>query len=407
MKKLTKKDKINKLKNTLLVAYPTCYTMDIGIEYEVITSKGAGSGCCAFGEWPIYYVKIDEDISKLIENVKKGISITLKDFEDTYLEDLIKGEEDLKAFISFGKKKTNNLDFIYVLEQQWDVNEFYETKQEVQEAFIKSFGVLDQEWDEMDTDLIDYYYEQAEDYSWNPAFALLGSSDDDENEEEEEEKECDKDSEEEVIEDNSLSDKEKGEQLYNQALAKMRIGKITELEGANELLEKAVTLGNVDAMLKLGYNYMATGTAGVIHDSDKALYLWLDAAKLGNATAQYNVGVAYLYGNFPDNNKPDFKTSLKWLKKSAKQGFAEAIALIGKYHFYGYGIPQNFNKAYYWLNKGTKAGVGGIYLFLLGFCYEQGWGCKKNLKKAINCYEKSTEIPFSQKGLSRLKSIDY
>ena len=112
MKKLTKKDKINKLKNTLLVAYPTCYTMDIGIEYEVITSKGAGSGCCAFGEWPIYYVKIDEDISKLIENVKKGISITLKDFEDTYLEDLIKGEEDLKAFISFGKKKTNTLDFI-------------------------------------------------------------------------------------------------------------------------------------------------------------------------------------------------------------------------------------------------------------------------------------------------------
>jgi hypothetical protein len=59
---------------------------------------------------------------------------------------------------------------------------------------------------------------------------------------------------------------------------------------------------------------------------------------------------------------------------AAEQGNAEAQGELGHNYKYGIGVTQNFEKAFYWLQKGAKNGdavaqwrLGNIYAYGLGY----------------------------------------
>lgn len=75
----------------------------------------------------------------------------------------------------------------------------------------------------------------------------------------------------------------------------------------------------VAAMLFLG--------EGVKEDHTTALYWYKEAAKNGNATAQYDLGFFYFYGGY-DIVEQDVSTSLIYIRMAAKQGHVLAQNLL-------------------------------------------------------------------------------
>ena len=88
------------------------------------------------------------------------------------------------------------------------------------------------------------------------------------------------------------------------------------------LYERAVELGDVDAMLNLGLMYM-TGEFKL--DKKKAVQLWRMAADRGNATAQKNLGCAYRNG---DGCSKDLDEARRWFILAALQGLDVAKEIL-------------------------------------------------------------------------------
>jgi len=91
-----------------------------------------------------------------------------------------------------------------------------------------------------------------------------------------------------------------------------------------------------------------------------------NAESLGNATAQYNMGCAYLFGTGVDI---DYKEAMKWFIKSARQEHAGALNNLGYMYENGLGIKKDFFEAinFYkiasskeekWLNEANKINAG-------------------------------------------------
>jgi TPR repeat protein len=80
-------------------------------------------------------------------------------------------------------------------------------------------------------------------------------------------------------------------------------------------------------------------------------------AELGNADAQYALGIAYgelnggLGGVQEDNTE-----ALKWYRKAAEQGLADAQNYLGVMYTYGEGVPKDYIVAYMWFNLAAAQG---------------------------------------------------
>ena len=75
---------------------------------------------------------------------------------------------------------------------------------------------------------------------------------------------------------------------------------------------------------------------------------WKEDAKNGDAWAQFTLGIAYATGR---GVPQDDKVAVKWYKKAAEQGHADAQAGLGLISWeYGNGIVEDKVQAYAWLN---------------------------------------------------------
>ena len=78
---------------------------------------------------------------------------------------------------------------------------------------------------------------------------------------------------------------------------------------------------------------------------------WKEDAKNGDAWAQFTLGIAYATGR---GVPQDDKVAVKWYKKAAEQGHADAQAGLGLISWeYGNGIVEDKVQAYAWLNIAT------------------------------------------------------
>lgn len=106
-------------------------------------------------------------------------------------------------------------------------------------------------------------------------------------------------------------------------------------------------------------------------------------ANNGDATAQYNLGLAYDNGKGVEKSKSQ---AVYWYKKAAEQGLAEAQYKLGSAYFIGMGVEQSKSQAVYWYRKVAEQGNADAQ-FLLGAAYYYGGVVYKSqywLRKACN-----------------------
>lgn len=154
-------------------------------------------------------------------------------------------------------------------------------------------------------------------------------------------------------------------------------------ENAIEYLNKAVSLGSVAALNKLGLIYLDS-------DKDKAMKYFEKAALKDYVYAYNNLGKIYEEGN-------NHEKAFKYYVKSAEKEESWACNRLGEYYRLGLCVEKNMEKAFYYYNLATNVPIKLLeyyskynlakYFYLCGN-YELG--IEKNEQKAIELFEEAS-----------------
>ncbi len=142
---------------------------------------------------------------------------------------------------------------------------------------------------------------------------------------------------------------------------------------SGELLSEAINY-------KLGEN-------GYEQDSQKAYEKALEAAKLGNARAQYLTATCYHHG---DGTVKDIGKRNEWLEAAAKGGDVQAESWLGEIYLNGDGALVDYEKAAEWFLRAANQGNPSA-LNNLGYMYRNGYGVPESQEKAKEYYHKAVD----------------
>lgn len=118
-----------------------------------------------------------------------------------------------------------------------------------------------------------------------------------------------------------------------------------------------------------------------------ALACYHFAAEQGEAEAQYNLGLMYLWGR---NLPQDDVEAVNWFRKAAEQGLATAQNSLGWMYSKGRGVKRYDLKAAEWYRKAAEQG-DAMAQFNLGWSYQNGRGVMRDDKEAVQWYRKAAE----------------
>jgi TPR repeat protein len=104
-----------------------------------------------------------------------------------------------------------------------------------------------------------------------------------------------------------------------------------------------------------GYQSYLKGHFDAAHEE------WLPLAELGDAEAQFNIGVMYDEGA---GVQQDLAKAAEWYKKAAEQGFVDAQANLGMMYYHGQGVPCDHKTAVDWLQMAADQGDTEAYDFI-------------------------------------------
>jgi hypothetical protein len=80
---------------------------------------------------------------------------------------------------------------------------------------------------------------------------------------------------------------------------------------------------------------------------------WLPLAELGDAEAQFNLGVLYDEGAGVERN---LTTAADWYRKAAEQGFIDAQTNLGIMYYHGLGVDHDLEAAAHWFRLAADQG---------------------------------------------------
>jgi TPR repeat protein len=92
---------------------------------------------------------------------------------------------------------------------------------------------------------------------------------------------------------------------------------------------------------------------GVPENDAEAIKWYRKAADQGDADAQYNLGNWYANGRGVPENDVE---AVKWYRKAADQGHAKAQSNLGVMYYGGDGVPENNIRAYVWWSMAKTQG---------------------------------------------------
>ncbi|ODV85914.1 hypothetical protein CANARDRAFT_175672 [[Candida] arabinofermentans NRRL YB-2248] len=157
----------------------------------------------------------------------------------------------------------------------------------------------------------------------------------------------------------------------------------------------------------------------IFRNQKRTLDYYMQAAKLGHAESQASLGYYFSQGFFPTSNFRSDKESFGNIKANtdARQSiywFCEAAAsdhiyaALGLAKWYGSGAPGILKKddqqAFLWGRKAADEGQLPEAEFMIGMCFEQGFGIAKNKQSAIGYYRRSASKGY-KKAASRLQQL--
>lgn len=187
----------------------------------------------------------------------------------------------------------------------------------------------------------------------------------------------------------------------DQALEAYNQGKYKQ---AYKGFRQAAFEGHADSQYNLAV--MLYAGKGITKDKAAAVYWFVKAAKNGDQSAQYNLGVLFssddeLPDEYPamENGEIYFEISngnttsndekaFKWYKMAAEQGHVSAQLNLGVMYHQGVGIKQDYTEAVKWYNKAANNSNSKAQLNL-GILYDMGKGVEKDAIKAAAFYEKA------------------
>lgn len=141
------------------------------------------------------------------------------------------------------------------------------------------------------------------------------------------------------------------------------------------------------AVAQLKYGICCQNGFGVTQNVSEALKWFVTAAELGNADAMNSAALILIdMGNVENINK-----GIDWLKKASEVHNVYAMYNLGIYYKEGRYVTQDENKAFELFSQCSESELLGAY-YELAQCYETGYGCNKNLKKAAEFYEKAAHF---------------
>ena len=117
------------------------------------------------------------------------------------------------------------------------------------------------------------------------------------------------------------------------------------------------------------------------------------SAKKGHALAQFKYGYMLSRGLIGEAN---FKKGMKFIKKSARQGYPPAITELARGYYYGFGVQKNLKKAVSLWEKGAFMGISEASYYA-GLAYFKGEGVKKDEKKAKKYFSMAKKGGFEAK----------
>lgn len=126
---------------------------------------------------------------------------------------------------------------------------------------------------------------------------------------------------------------------------------------------------------------------GENEDYGNAVKWYRKAAEQGHADAQYQLGECYRYGWGVKENKG---LAAKWYGRAAEQEHADAQYQLGECYLFGEGLNENEESAVKWYAIAAEKGHADAQ-YQLGECYRYGWGVEKNLALAQEWHEKAKE----------------
>ena len=97
----------------------------------------------------------------------------------------------------------------------------------------------------------------------------------------------------------------------------------------------------------------STETTPLENDRSEKVISSFRESYLGNATAQFELGVMYYFGNGMERSDPE---AAFWLSKSANGGNIDAQELLGSMYFFGEGVPHDRVQAFVWWTVASGSG---------------------------------------------------
>nr|WP_304259827.1 HD domain-containing protein [Phascolarctobacterium succinatutens] len=165
-----------------------------------------------------------------------------------------------------------------------------------------------------------------------------------------------------------------------------------EPEKAVAYFKKAVDVGNLEAMISLGFYY----SDGVVveQDEEKALKLFLQPALEGYKFAMLRAGSAYYYGSGTEPNYFKALLFLMPLTEDEDDDFPEACYIVGRCYQFGKGIDEDQEKAFDYLAMAADAGFAPAQTALADAYLEGDLGLETDYKQAHDYYLKAAEQDF-------------
>ncbi|MDC1000973.1 tetratricopeptide repeat protein [Alphaproteobacteria bacterium] len=149
--------------------------------------------------------------------------------------------------------------------------------------------------------------------------------------------------------------------------------------------KKQAEQGDATAQYELGYMY--NFGEGVAEDKEAAVKWYRLAADQGDVGAQFNLGVLYFFG---EGVAEDKEAAEKWYRLAAEQGYADGQWALGFMYDNGEGVAEDKEAAVKWYRLAAEQGDADAQ-FSLGVMYDEGEGVAEDNEAAVKWYRLAAE----------------
>lgn len=154
------------------------------------------------------------------------------------------------------------------------------------------------------------------------------------------------------------------------------------------LLNRAIELGSVDAMLALGDGYLSFVYPSDDYGAD-AVACYEKAAELDSVDALLALCDLYYDGIKVDR---DYEKVMTYAKKAAELGSTDGMVYVGRLYMEGKGVDADGFEALDWLYEAADENNSSA-MIQLGVLYEFGKaGIKSDYEKAVDWYTQAAEL---------------